>query len=76
MGNRSSGSRRKGRDSAYTYSDNRQNEYTPNKNNGSINRRQYQSPPTSYHQQPNGYVGTSITQITNSYNKPNPSKFL
>ena len=56
MGNRNSGTRRKGgRESAYTYSDNRRDDYSAQKNNnnagGSINRRPYQTPTHNFQHQ-------------------------
>ena len=54
MGNRNGGSRRKGgRESAYTYSENRRDDYSTQKNNtgGSINRRPYQTPNHNYQHQ-------------------------
>lgn len=72
MGNRSSNSRRKQRDNAYVYSDNRRNDYSAEKNNGSINRRSNQpAQPFNYHSYPNGYgINPTIPQ-TNSYPKAN-----
>ena len=72
MGNRSSNSRRKQRDNAYVYSDNRRNDYSSEKNNGSINRRSNQPAQTfNYNSYPNGYgINPTIPQ-TNSYPKPN-----
>ena len=69
MGNRNANARRKQRDNAYVYTDNRRNEYAAdNKVNGSINRRlNQQAQPFNYHSYPNGYgVNPTIPQ-TNSY---------
>ena len=70
MGNRN-GSRRKQRDNAYAYSNNGRNEYTSNKNGGSINRRSNPAPTSNYNQYPNGYNGNSVTQPTNNYPQAN-----
>lgn len=76
MGNRNANARRKQRDNAYVYTDNRRNnDYAAdNKSNGSINRRSNQQvqQPFNYHSYPNGYgINPSIPQ-TNSYPpKPN-----
>jgi len=76
MGNRNGSSRRKQRDNAYTYSDNRRNDYAPDKNGGSISRRPNQSQTPGYQQYPNGYGVNPITQPANNYPKTNSSKFF
>ncbi len=76
MGNRNGSSRRKQRDHAYVYSDNRRNEYTPEKNGGSISRRTNQSQLPGYHQYPNGYGANPVVQPINNYPKANSSKTL
>jgi hypothetical protein len=74
MGNRN-GSRRKQRDPAYAYADNRRNEYASDKNGGSINRRSNPAPTSNYHQYANGYGGVNpIAQPANNYPKANLSK--
>jgi hypothetical protein len=72
MGNRNS--RRKQRENAYTYPDNRHGDYTGSKTGGSTNRRQNQPQTPVYQQQPNGYAANPITQTTNHQNKTNSSK--
>ncbi len=75
MGNRNGSSRRKQREGAYAYSDNRRDDYTTNnKNGGSINRRANPSQTPGYNQYPNGYGGNQVAQSTNSYPKTNSSK--
>jgi hypothetical protein len=74
MGNRNGSTRRKQRDNAYVYSDNRRNDYIPDKNGGSINRRPNQPQTSNHHQYPNGYGVNPITQPTNNYPKANSSK--
>lgn len=76
MGNRNGSSRRKQRDNAYTYTDNRRDEYANNKNGGSINRRSNQPQPPGYQQYPNGYAGAQIPASTNNYPKPSSSKIF
>jgi len=74
MGNRNVSSRRKQREGAYAYSDNRREDFTTNKNGGSINRRSNQSQIPGINQYPNGYGGNQVAQSTNSYPKTNSSK--
>jgi hypothetical protein len=76
MGNRNGSSRRKQRDHTYAYSDNRRNDYTPEKNGGSISRRGLQSQTSAHHQTSNGYVVNPIVQPTNSYPKTNSSRIF
>jgi len=77
MGNRSGGSRRKQRENAYTYTDNRRDDYSRRTNDGSINRRQNQPHVPSYQSHSNGYGGAPAAQTTNNnYNRSNSSKII
>ena len=68
MGNRNASGRRKTRASAYTYSHNNPDDYSSQKNGGSINRRAYQSSINSFQAHPpNPQSGGSHPHQTNGY---------
>ena len=76
MGNRNAGARRKARDSAYTYSDHRREDFAANKNGGSISRRQPQAQLTDYYPHSNGHAGSTMSQTTISSYKTNSNKII
>jgi hypothetical protein len=82
MGNKSGGSRRKARDNAYVYSENRRDDYSTQKSGGSISRRPYQAATASFTQQQqqqqhsNGYGAHSISQPNLNSNKTTASKLI
>jgi hypothetical protein len=76
MGNRHGSSRRKQREGAYAYSDNRRDDYATNKNGGSISRRANQAQALNYQQYPNGYGGNQVAQSTNNHHRTTSSKIF